>query len=277
MSTEQQSTDEVKELSQSSYKATQYSDSLWEVVGEFLNQESFEPLGFEVLASDTDMTADPMFADYGGIPRDGSTQRFHGTAGRFEPNRKGVRSIDEDAEETEAALDTLRAEYEAKLVQVREAAFEEGKLAAIAELDERMSVIEERYGQVLQDVGMQISDNITHIEKSAVELSLQIAQKLVGTVVEINPEYILGIVRESIQLAGGAIIKAIKVSPQDHEFLSLLNLPKQFKEYDGTWSFEADATVNSGCIVITSGGEVDFQLEPAWERIKSKVARVVAE
>jgi flagellar biosynthesis/type III secretory pathway protein FliH len=277
MSTEQESTDEVKELSQGSYKATQYADCSWEIVGEFLNQESFEPLGFEVLARDTDMTADPMFADYGGIPQDGDTQRFHGAAERFEPNRRGVRSFDEDDEDTEAALDALRAEYEAKLLQVQEAAFEEGKLAAIAELDERMRTIEDRYGQVLQDVGMQISDNISHIEKSAVELSLQIAQKLVGTVVEINPEYILGIVRESIQLAGGAIIKSIKVSPQDHEFLSLLNLPKQFKEYDGTWSFEADATVNSGCIVITSGGEVDFQLDPAWERIKSKVARIVAE
>lgn len=272
----QEQNEETHELSQATYQETKYADMSWEVVGEFLNQESFEPLAFAVLEGDAATTTDPMFANYGGIPEDGAGQRFHGTAGRYEPTRRSVRTIEEESEDIEQQLEALRAEYEAKIVSARQEGFEEGKLAAIAELDERMLVIEERYGQVLQDVGMQISDNIQQLEKSAVDLSLEIAHKLVGTVVEINPEYILEIVRESIRLSGGAVIKSIHVSPQDHEFLSLLNLPKQFKEYDGTWNFEADETVHSGCIVVTSGGEVDFQLDPAWERIKDKVARVVA-
>ena len=54
-------------LSQITYKGTPYEDCSWELVGEFHNQNSFEPSSFAVLDGRT-MIADPMFADYGGVP-----------------------------------------------------------------------------------------------------------------------------------------------------------------------------------------------------------------
>ncbi len=263
-------------LSQITYKGTPYEDCSWELVGEFHNQNSFEPSSFAVLDGRT-MIADPMFADYGGVPPAGDQVRFHGGGGgRFDPNRRQVLSMEEDQKAAEQIADQLRAEHGRELEAVRAEAFQEGRLAAVEELDERMKVIEGRYATVLEDVGQQISENLKTMEHQAVNLAIQISQKLIGTVVEINPEYILGIVREAIKLAGGAIIRSIRVSPQDHEFLSLLSLPKQFKDYDGTWNFEADESVKSGCVVMTSGGEVDFQIDPAWERIKDKVVKVIA-
>jgi flagellar biosynthesis/type III secretory pathway protein FliH len=264
-------------LSQITYKGTPYEDCSWELVGEFLNQDSFEPSSFAVLDGRT-MIADPMFADYGGVPPAGDERRFHGTGGgdRFDPNRRQVRSMEEEQEAADEIAEQLRAEHARELEAARAEAFQEGRIAAIEELDERMKIIEDRYASVLEDVGQQIGENLKTMEHQAVNLAIQISQKLIGTVVEINPEYILGIVREAIKLAGGAIIRSIRVSPQDHEFLSLLSLPKQFKEYDGTWNFEADGSVKSGCVVMTSGGEVDFQIEPAWERIKEKVVKVIA-
>ncbi len=274
----QQSDPPVQELSQETYRESQYEDVSWEIVGEFLNQERFEPLGFQVVNVDVGATTDPMFADYGGIPDDRTSERYHGADKMtFNPGKRSVTNLVEEQEvQFEARLDEMQKEFEAKIEAAKREGFEAGRLAATEEIDQRNKVIEDRYAQVLEDVGLQISDNIKQIENQSVDLSVQIARKLIGTCVDINPEYILDIVRESIRLSGGAVIQSIKVSPQDHEFLTLLNLPKQFKEYDGTWQFERDDTVASGCIVITSGGEVDFQLDAAWERIKEKVARVVA-
>jgi flagellar biosynthesis/type III secretory pathway protein FliH len=96
----------------------------------------------------------------------------------------------------------------------------------------------------------------------------------VGAIVDINPEYIIDIIKEGIALAGGAKIKSIKVSPQDLEFLNLLNLSKQFKKFDGGWSFEGDDTIKSGCVVEMIGGVVDYQIDKAWERIRDQVVKV---
>ena len=34
---------------------------------------------------------------------------------------------------------------------------------------------------------------------------------------------------------------------------------------------EADESIHMGCILVTSAGEVDYDLEKGWERIRSQV------
>jgi flagellar biosynthesis/type III secretory pathway protein FliH len=216
-----------------------------------------------------------MFADYGGLSQAAGNARPHSGAGdRFSPSGRPKKAR-EEAEVEDSGPKISLEEHEHALSEARAAAFQEGRLAAVAEADERMRGVEERYISVLEDIGAQLNESIRSIEQEAVKLALQISEKLVGTIVEINPEYILSIVQEAIKLSGGATIKSVKVSPQDFEFISLLNLPKQFKEFDGTWHFEPDETVKSGCIVNMAGGEVDYQLDAAWERIREHVVKVI--
>src|SRR5690606_16120529 len=118
--------------------------------------------------------------------------------------------------------------------------------------------------EVLKDLARQIEERITQTEKDAVALALEISKKIIDTTVEVNPEYLVHIVREALGQAGAAAIRKIRVSPQDYEFIEVVGLRRQF-ESEGSWDFEADETIRSGCIVETSGGEIDFQLDRAWE------------
>jgi len=168
----------------------------------------------------------------------------------------------------------LRCAHEQELEAVRTATRQEVEAQAGHESEERIRAIEERYRTIIDDMGAQIHQEIEAVERRAVEFSLQIARKLVGTIVEINPEYILQVIKEAVKLTGGATIKAIKVNPQDLEFLKMVSPDRQFKEFDGSWSFQADETIRAGCIVETSSGEVEFNLDKAWERIKESVTKV---
>lgn len=168
----------------------------------------------------------------------------------------------------------LQAAHDQELEAVRTATRQEVEAHAAHESEERIRAVEERYRTIIDDMGAQIHQEIEAVERRAVEFSLQVARKLVGTIVEINPEYILQVIKEAVKLTGGATIKAIKVNPQDLEFLKMVSPDRQFKEFDGSWSFQADETIRAGCIVETSSGEVEFNLDKAWERIKESVTKV---
>jgi flagellar biosynthesis/type III secretory pathway protein FliH len=118
-----------------------------------------------------------------------------------------------------------------------------------------------------------MNQELQALEASAVKLAVEIGEKIVGHAVEINPEYITNIVRQALGKAGGAAIKTVRVSPQDLEFIQVVGVAKQLKEFDGTWAFEADDTIRAGCVVSTSAGEVDFQIDKAWERMRDAVLK----
>jgi flagellar biosynthesis/type III secretory pathway protein FliH len=258
-----------------SYKPTPYEDSSWKIVGEFINQDYFEPMQFRTMSTDG-LVTDPMFSNYGGLEDAKTTGlRAHAPSGqqKFAPTRK------RGAEQVEvSALEQLKQQHQRELAEAvasaREQALEEGRQAAEAEFTERMQALENRYAEVLRDISSQLNESLDGIENQAVTLAVAISEKLVGAIVDINPEYILSIVRDALQLAGTAQIRKVRVSPQDLEFFNLLKLNKEFKEYDGSWSFEPDETVKAGCIVETSAGEVDYDLDAAWHRIAEQVVKV---
>lgn len=168
----------------------------------------------------------------------------------------------------------LQAEHERHLEEMKVALQQELEARFAAESEEKIKAVEERYRTVIDDMGSQIQQEVEGVERRAVEFALQVARKLVGTIVEINPEYILQVIKDAVKLTGGATIKAIRVSPQDLEFITMLSPDRQFKEFDGSWSFQADDTIRAGCVVETSSGEVEFDLDKTWERIKESVTKV---
>lgn len=254
------------------FRPTPYEDSSWNIVGEYLNQDYFEPMQFRTVSSDSSKI-DQMFSDYGGRlgAQEGDTRAHVPMGGGAPVERRRSREPEVSPEEEAARQQQL---IEQAVEEAREAAREEGRQAAQAEFDERMRSLEERYGEVLRDIGNQLNESLEGIEQQAVSLSVAISEKLVGTIVDVNPEYILGIVKEALRLAGGSTIKTVRVSPQDLEFFGMVKLSKEFKEYDGSWEFQADDTVKAGCIVESSSGQVDYDITRAWQRIADKVVKV---
>lgn len=262
-------------ISQATYQPTPYSDSSWEIVGEKVETTEFVPMGIELLPR-TYAFVDPMFADYGGDP--GSTQesRWHlpeELAAQFNEMQRtgGLPATEEQEKQITLTEDELEAIKQQAFMEGQQAGLE----AAVSANAERMELAETRMVQMMEDLQKQVGQHSRMIERQGVDLAMKIALKIVHETVSINPEYIVPVVTEALGLAGTASIRRVRVSAQDLEFIKLVGLEKNVKEFDGTWQFIVDDTVKNGCIVETSAGQIDFQLDPAWERIKDKVVKVI--
>jgi flagellar biosynthesis/type III secretory pathway protein FliH len=252
--------------SQADFVEAPYQDQSWEVIGELADNQEFAPMVVETL-NGGERVIDPVFADYGGFQNTEGAQRWH------LPQHLAATSSTQAVEVEENVLKFTPEELEA----IKAEAFAAGQSQAIQDLGEKrlseLQQIEERMLQVFKDIATQMNQELQALEASAVKLAVEIGEKIVGHAVEINPEYITNIVRQALGKAGGAAIKTVRVSPQDLEFIQVVGVAKQLKEFDGTWAFEADDTIRAGCVVSTSAGEVDFQIDKAWERMRDAVLK----
>lgn len=270
MSEQAGSTEEQPELTQETYKETPYQDASWEVIGAFGETEEFTPMSVAVLPGES-LLVDPMFANFGGVQGEAQQVRWH------LPEHLSHKSGEErEAQSSEPGKLSLTQE---ELDRARNEALQQGRLEAIEEAAtknaENLMRMRERITAILQDIAKQQQEGIAAVERMGVELALEISRKIIGTAVEINPEYIVGVVREAVAQSGTATIRKIRVSPEDMEFIKIVGLPRDLKDQATEWRFESDDTVRAGCVVETSAGEIDFQLDKAWERVKEQVVKVL--
>ncbi|RIL05319.1 MAG: hypothetical protein DCC75_11815 [Proteobacteria bacterium] len=254
-----------------SYKASEYEDASYEQLGQQSESLEFTPLEVPIIRTTAEGT-DPMFADFGGQTPANVKQRWH----LPEHLSLHAKEIEEQRKkEEEAKIRLSPEEFEALKAKEFERGRQQGTQEAVEQGSERLSHIESRLETVLKDIAVQVKEHGQEIEKQAVELALMIGKKLVDQAVEINPEYLIPIINEALKLAGGAGVMKIRISPQDMEFVELVGISKRIKDFDGSWSFESDATIKSGCVIETSAGQIDYQLDLAWERIRDNVVRII--
>lgn len=253
------------------YHETPYADEQYPIVGEPPAEERFIPMPIDIIKTGAPQT-DVMFNDFGG--------GIQGTNDALWHLPQGVRYISEESKKSEVEqkeIERLALEEEIRIA--REQSFEEGKAQGLAQAEEmikqRTEEMNARIGTIIKDMASQIRERLTQVEKDAVKLSINITEKLIPKAVEINPEYIVSILQEALDLAGASIIKKVRVSPEDMEFINVVGLQNNLAEFDGSWDFAPDETIRAGCIVETSAGEVEYDLDKAWTRIKDGILKVV--
>ena len=267
------------------YSPTPYADMSWAVVAQGVEMHEFTPLSVAVLQSEQNLV-DPLFADYSreAPPSFGSPAPDASSVGGQDGSR-GIQDSSQDTSAPDVSVAGLEgavsdsfaqeafvgidpAEHEREVIAAREEGREEGRTSAAAEAAEQLREVQGRLAGTLEDLRSQIEETLALTERRAVELALHIARKLVGVAVETSPDYITPILREAIRAAGSAHVRKIRVSPRDYDFLKNVRIEGS----DGAGlEFESDETVHAGCIVVTSAGEVDFNLDDAWERIRSLI------
>ena len=283
MDTEQPSTSESIQPRVKTFKASSFQLASWQVVSDAPPVVEFQPLAFEAVPQERG-AIDPLFENYDNDLQaqviqdmsEGCGEETLGQGSQDEANQEASRVEAERRSQEEAAQAEAerQAEHARQIEEARTAGFEQGRAEATKESEERLHAIEQKYAAIVEDMQEQIREGLEGIERRGVEFCLQLTKKLIGASVELNREYVLDAIKEAVKVTGGATIKAIRVNPQDLEFLSKLNPEKQFKEFDGTWSFQGDESIRAGCVVETSAGTVEYDLEKTWERIKENVVKV---
>lgn len=260
--------------SQSSYQETPYADASWEIVGELRDELEFIPMDLDVV-SDDGLQIDPMFGDYGGLQGKGKTKRWHlpeDLAGQYEES--GSAALEE-----EEIQDDRISMTEEELTAIKQEAFQAGKLQALeegaSESNARLAAVEQSVQTVVADFTDQVMRSVEETQSEAVRLAIAISKKIIDTAVEINPEYILPIIQQALDLSGTSLVQKVRVSPQDLEFIQLVGIEKHLSTSTTDWTFEADPSIKAGCVVETTSGEIDFDLDAAWERIQDNVVKVL--
>ena len=252
--------------SSAGFQETPYADSSWEIVGPPPGNGTFEAMQLENLNTTT-RVVDPMFADFGGRGTEGKAVRWH-----LPENQTGSQRPAPRPDEPKV-VGVPEAEVVRRIAEATAAARSAGLAEGRAEVAETNSKATERLTTWCKDLESQLLANSATLEAAALQIAVEISHKILFATAEVNPEYIVPIIREGLRLTQGARIHKVRVSPQDLEFVELEGVAKKLSEFDGSWSFVADETVKAGCIVETSAGEVDLDLEAAWQRVAQQVLR----
>jgi flagellar biosynthesis/type III secretory pathway protein FliH len=242
------------------FREKPYEDARWEIISEIENPNDFMPLRLEKVDSPESVDQTGFFPDYGG--------RVEGKKLWHNPQCAVV----EKEEEIIPKVSLTEEELQAKLEEAREQGFKSAEAQAKERFDAQLEQMKQSLISLFQDMKSQIDNHYQLIEEQAVKLSVQIAKKLVTAVVEFNPEYIVHVVKEALSHVKTASISEVRVSPQDLEFIEVLGFKNQ-RDFEGI-NFIADETIRAGCIIETSAGQIDYDLDSSFARIQELVVKV---
>jgi len=176
---------------------------------------------------------------------------------------------------TDAAHIVAQAKAEAEAVRRRAA--EEGRRAAMLEID---AMVEQRAASVLKAIDCAAAEIkqtkqawLAHWESAAVRLSAAMAAKIVRGELRDRPEITLSLVREALELAAGSPDVRLKLNPSD--FRSLGGETRRIIESMpalGNAEVVADESVGpGGCLVETRFGAIDQRIEVQLDRIAEEL------
>lgn len=162
--------------------------------------------------------------------------------------------------------------YEAGFTEGREAGVSEGREAGLAEgRSEGLEAVRQE-AEKIQALSVACAHALENIEEETgaalLNLAVNIAQQVLRSTLQSEPERIQDLIREVLQVDGShqGILK-LRVNPADLELID------QYLQQDGTvahWRLQADTSIErGGCIAETALGNIDATLQTRWQRVVS--------
>jgi flagellar assembly protein FliH len=172
-----------------------------------------------------------------------------------------------------AAQEGQQAGYQAGLENAQKQIQQEAKKLADRQLQEQLKGTLPALGQLSRALQQERQAWLTRWEQTAVELAVAIAGKLLRTTLAAEPERVIPMIREALQLAAGQTQVRVFLHPQD-----LLLLGDEAEQVVqsltacATAELITDPQLNQGdCRLETRHGEVDARLETMLQRITDEL------
>jgi len=191
----------------------------------------------------------------------------------FEPLDAPVMYDEPEHVRVAQAQDVLeRARLEAD--SIREAAraegFQAGFDAGMAAANERLMPVANAFEAAMAALGEERARQADEVERHAVDLALQIAEKAIGAALEVRPEHVVDVVRGGLRRLVERDRVIVLVNPEDMELVRDAAAGLQ-AELGGIGALDVQAerrVGRGGAIVRRHAGEVDGRLEPQLERAR---------
>jgi flagellar assembly protein FliH len=166
----------------------------------------------------------------------------------------------------EAEADRIRAE-------ARAAGHSEGFAAGRGEALAEMSPSVAAAASALEALRALEADYTDRVEYAAIELSLQVAERVVGGTIAVSPERLLDVVRGALRTIIERERVTLLVHPDDLDLMraAVADLTGSLGGMEHLEVQEERRVGRGGAIVRTRVGEVDARIETKLERVRSVV------
>ncbi|MGM0555378.1 MAG: type III secretion system stator protein SctL [Myxococcota bacterium] len=152
-------------------------------------------------------------------------------------------------------------EAESEAERMREEAREQGAIDAQRESLELLGKAQEVYDNAVRDA-----------ESDLLDMAFRLAERIIGTALEFEPELVRALVRDVVKRARGGRRVVVYVHPSDAQ--TLMSSREELVELLGgaTLSIEGDESLTRGsCVLRTDAGDVDARLETRLEAIRRSI------
>ncbi|GGX49293.1 FliH/SctL family protein [Undibacterium squillarum] len=158
--------------------------------------------------------------------------------------------------------DAYRSAYEQGLIEGRDAGYKE--------LQETIAAEQQALQALAENMSQQFSAFTLQAEKDILALSLDIAEMILKTSLQLNPESILPVVRDAVaQIPVTQKNIEIQVNPDDATQVSeaLLHGIQQLG-----WRVVADPNLSrGGCVIETPSNVIDASIETRWQQVQAAI------
>lgn len=164
------------------------------------------------------------------------------------------------------------AERDAAVAEAHAAGYAEGLTTARAELLPAASAL----AAAARELEAERERALVAAEQGAAALALQLADKVIGTALEIQPELVLEIVRGALRRLAEQQDTAVLVSPEDLDLVRE-TLDSLSAETGMPLTVRAERRVpRGGCILRTQAGEIDARIDEQLARAREVVEAALA-
>jgi flagellar assembly protein FliH len=170
----------------------------------------------------------------------------------------------------EEVLAKAHARAEDILHEARQQGHEEGYAAGLAAAQEELAPAVQALATVHAEIQARREELVDVVEERAVELALQIAEKVVAGTIEVQPERVVDVVRGALRCLVDRERVTVQVNTLDLELVrdAVASLSGTL---GGIGHFEVQEerrVTRGGAIVVSSGGEVDASIETKLQRAR---------
>ncbi|MEN3000353.1 MAG: FliH/SctL family protein [Armatimonadota bacterium] len=190
-------------------------------------------------------------------------------------------------QQADAILQRARAEAEQIRQQAQQQGYQDGYAAGEqaararleAEYQQQMVQLREQVEAFLQQLQAQFEDYLRLLEPQMLELTLQIARKVIRDELRQHPEHVLAIIRDTLRRMQGFGKVRVRVNPLDLELVrqqkpSLLAV---IDSLEGLEIVEDRRVEQGGCIVETPQGIYDARIGTQLEEIERELRSALPE
>ena len=170
----------------------------------------------------------------------------------------------------EEVLAQARAEADDLRHQARQQGYEEGFAAGMAAAQEELAPATSALAQAHAEIQERRNELVDVVEERAVQLALQIAEKVVAGTLEVQHERVIDVVRGALRCLVDRERVIVQVNTLDLELVrdSVSSLAGSLGGIEHFEVQEERRVPRGGAIVLSGAGEVDATIETKLERAR---------